>query len=78
MEKISKSQFKPRALEVMRNVEKTGQAIIITDHGTRTLELRPYVPDRVKQDPLAYLKRTVLNYIDPLEPVAEHDRDSTA
>lgn len=75
MQYISKSQFKPKALEIMRKVEKTGQAIIITDHGDPTLELRPYSADRIKQDPLTYLKGTVLKYVDPMEPVGEDDWD---
>ena len=75
MQQISKSQFKPKALEIMRKVEKTGQAIIITNHGTPTLELRPYSADQIKQDPLTYLKGSVLEYVDPLEPVGEDDWD---
>jgi prevent-host-death family protein len=73
MDQISKSQFKPKALEIMRQVEKSGQPIVITDHGTPTLELRPYAADRIGQDPVAYLKGSVAEYIDPTEPVAVED-----
>jgi len=76
MQKISKSQFKPKALEIMRRIEKTGQAIIITDHGKPTLELRPYSADKVKQDPMIYLQNSVLEYIDPTEPVSAEDWDA--
>ena len=76
MQEISKSQFKPKALEIMRRIEKTGQAIIITDHGRPTLELRPYSADKVEQDPMTYLKNTVLDYIDPTEPVSPEDWDA--
>ena len=75
MQLISKSQFKPKALEVMRRVEQTGEAIIITDHGKPTLELRPYSADQIKQEPLDYLAGSVLDYIDPFEPVAENEWD---
>jgi len=73
MQTISKSQFKPKALEIMRRIEKTGQAIVITDHGKPCLELRPYVADQIKQDPMEYLKDSVLEYIDPAEPVSADD-----
>lgn len=60
----------------MRRVERTGEAIIITDHGTPTLELRPYSADQIKQDTLAYFEGSVLDYIDPIEPVAEDEWDA--
>lgn len=42
MEKIiSKSKFKPKALQYFREVEKTGQQIIITDHGKPVLKIIP-------------------------------------
>ena len=76
MQSISKSKFKPRALEIMREVERTGTAIVITDHGRPVLELRPYHADQTREDPMAYLKGSVLQYIDPTEPVAEDDWDA--
>jgi prevent-host-death family protein len=33
MNKISKSQFKAKALELFRQVEATGEPLIITDNG---------------------------------------------
>jgi hypothetical protein len=41
-DKISKSQFKPRALEFFREIEATGRPLIITDNGVPKLEIRPY------------------------------------
>lgn len=76
MMEISKSQFKPKALEIMRQVEQTGESVIITDRGKPTLELRPYIADAVKQDPLDYLKDSVLVYIDPTKPVSDDDWES--
>jgi prevent-host-death family protein len=74
MKKLSKSQFKPRALEVMRTVEQTGESIVITDHGKPVLELRPYTPPDV--DPLKRLKGSVVEFLDPCDPVAEDDWES--
>lgn len=68
---VSKSQFKPRALNFFREVEQTGQAIIITDRGKPVLKLVPYT-----EDPEVWLKPlrgTVKSYKQPTEPVAEED-----
>lgn len=75
---ISKSQFKPKALEYMRHVEKTGETLVITDHGTPTLELRPYRPKGTREDPMTYLKHSVLSYVDPTEPVGDDDWDTSS
>lgn len=64
---ISKSQFKARALEIFRDVERSGESVIITDRGRPALELRPYVADT--RAPLERLKGSVLRYDDPLAPV---------
>ena len=39
---ISKSKFKAHALEVFRQVELTGQPVIVTDHGTPVVVVRKY------------------------------------
>lgn len=52
MDKISKSQFKPRALEFFREIEATGRPLIITDNGVPKLEIRPYQPQTNRLDAL--------------------------
>jgi antitoxin (DNA-binding transcriptional repressor) of toxin-antitoxin stability system len=64
---ISKSQFKARALEYFREIESSGEPVIITDHGQPTLEVRIYSP--VEADPKALLKGSVTRYTDPTLPV---------
>lgn len=71
--RISKSKFKPRALEYFREVEKTGQELVITDHGRPTVKIVPY---REPESALAELRDTLLRYDDPLEPVALEDWES--
>ena len=39
---VTKSRFKPRALEYFREVERTGKALIITDRGKPVLKIVPY------------------------------------
>lgn len=68
---VSKPQFKPRALEYFREVEKTGEELIITDRGRPVLKIIPYA-----EDPEAWLKPlqgTVRRYKDATEPVGVKD-----
>lgn len=39
-EKVSKSKFKAKALELFRQVESSGEVLIVTDHGIPTIEVR--------------------------------------
>ena len=39
---ISKSRFKPRALEYFRRVETTGEELVITDRGRPVAKVVPY------------------------------------
>lgn len=68
---VSKSQFKARALELMRQVEKSGEPLIITDRGNPKLEVRPY--READRAPLAALRGSVSRYDDPFEPVGVED-----
>lgn len=71
---VSKSRFKAHALELFREVERTGQPIIITDKGTPVLQISPY-----REDPdaaLRALRATVVKYDAPTEPVADDDWES--
>jgi len=71
---ISKSRFKARALELFRQVERTGQPIIITDRGTPVLKLMPYRED--PQAALRMLRESVAKYDAPTKPVGEDDWES--
>jgi len=71
---VSKSGFKARALEIMREVEATGKSIVITDRGKPTIEVRPY--HSKERSPLDMLKGSVTEYIDPTAPIAEDDWES--
>jgi hypothetical protein len=61
---ISKSQFKPHALELFRQIEATGRSLIITDNGVPKLEIRPY---RTSTDRLEARRGSVLHF-DPDQP----------
>ncbi|NUO87141.1 MAG: type II toxin-antitoxin system Phd/YefM family antitoxin [Cupriavidus sp.] len=64
---ISKTEFKARALEYFRQVETTGQPVIVTDHGRPALEVRPY--RGLDRDPLEVLRGAVVRYEGPCDPV---------
>lgn len=71
---VSKSQFKAKALELFRQVEASGEPLVITDHGKPTLEIRRYCEP--KSDPFEILRGSVLRYDDPFEPVGVEDWDA--
>jgi len=64
---VSKSEFKARALEFFRQVEASGESVVVTDHGKPALEVRPY--RNIERSPLDILKGSVLRYVDPTAPV---------
>jgi prevent-host-death family protein len=68
---VSKSRFKPRALNYFREVEQSGQEVIITDRGKPVLKLVPYT-----EKPDAWLKPlrgSVTKYLKPTEAVDVED-----
>ncbi|MFU8858245.1 MAG: type II toxin-antitoxin system Phd/YefM family antitoxin [Deferrisomatales bacterium] len=69
--RVSKSQFKPHALEYFRQVEATRQEIVITDHGRPVVKIVPYAD--TQPDPLEELRRSVIEYEAPTEPVGLDD-----
>ena len=65
---VSKSRFKAHALEIFREVERTGKPIVITDRGTPVLSLAPYREE--PEEALKVLRESVVRYRAPTEPVA--------
>jgi antitoxin (DNA-binding transcriptional repressor) of toxin-antitoxin stability system len=68
---VSKSQFKAKALEILRRVEATGEPVLVTDHGKPTIEVRRH--RSLERSPLDLLRGSVVDYRDPTEPVGEQD-----
>lgn len=68
---ISKSKFKPRALEYFRQVQETGEEVVILDRGRPVLKIIPYreSPDEA----LKILRKSVIRYEEPTEPVGLED-----
>ncbi|MDN5844162.1 MAG: type II toxin-antitoxin system Phd/YefM family antitoxin [Alcaligenaceae bacterium] len=72
---VSKSEFKARALEFFRQVEATGESIVVTDHGKPALEIRPY--QTMVPDPLGVLRDSVARFDDPLSPIGDDSWEAT-
>ena len=68
---VSKSCFKPKALKFFRQVQETGQELIITDRNKQVLKIIPFQKDT--QSVLGELRNSVRRYDDPLTPVGQDD-----
>lgn len=71
VKRVSKSEFKAKALEYFRLVESTGEHMIVTDHGKPVLEVRRYESSSLT--PLEELRGSVLFCEDAFEPIGEDD-----
>ncbi len=76
MKAVSKSKLKAKALEYFREVERTGEKLVVTDRGRPVLEITPYHGD--PDDAWRTLRGTVLEYEDPTEPVASEEWEALA
>lgn len=65
---VSKSRLKAKALEYFRQVETTGQPLVITDRGRPVLRLEPFRALDPEAE-LEALRGTVRRYDDPTEPL---------
>lgn len=74
MTTVSKSRFKAQALELFRQVERTGKPITITDRGKPVLRLVPYRAD--PEAAVRMLRETVVKYRAPTKPVADDEWES--
>ncbi|WP_321785547.1 type II toxin-antitoxin system Phd/YefM family antitoxin [Paraburkholderia sp. J94] len=66
-QQVSKTEFKAKALEFFRQVEASGESVVVTDHGRPMLELRPY--RSLERDPLDMLRGSVVRYDGPTDPL---------
>ena len=74
MTTVSKSRFKAQALELFRQVERTGKPITITDRGKPVLRLVPWRAD--PEGAVRMLRETVVKYRAPTKPVADDEWES--
>ena len=74
MSTVSKSRFKAQALELFRQVERTGKPITITDRGKPVLKLVPYRDD--PEAAVRVLRESVVKYRNPTKPVGDDEWES--
>jgi len=68
---VSKSQFKAKALEYLRLVEKQKEPLIITHLGKPVAKVIPYKDKDRDEVILESLRGSVLKYEDPDEPAID-------
>ncbi len=73
---VTKSAFKAKALELLRQVETSGEPLVVTDRGRPVIEVRPLKLS--ERDPRAILRGSVLSYERPTDPVGEEDWEALA
>ena len=56
MKTVSKGKLKGKMLEYFREVERSGESLIVTDHGREVLEVRPLPSAHSKVEVLAKLR----------------------
>jgi len=69
--KVSKSKFKLQALEYFRQVEESGELLIITDREKPVLKVLPYSQRPIKG--LEALRDSVVKYENPFKSVGLDD-----
>lgn len=62
---ISKSKLKATMLEVFRELEATGQELIVTEHGRPVLKIVPIRPKRTVQEIFGDVQGQVIFHEDP-------------
>jgi prevent-host-death family protein len=67
---VSKSEFKPKSLAYLRDVEETGEPLIITDRGRPVVRIEAYAPSEEIRE---RLRGCVIRFDEPTEPVGEND-----
>jgi prevent-host-death family protein len=71
---ISKSKFKPAALEYFRRVQETGEELIISDRGKPVVKIVPFKVERsTSRKAVRPLLGSLLRYDEPFEPVGLED-----
>ena len=70
---VSKSAFKPKALEYFRRIEETGEELVITDKRQPVIRIMPFRA-RARGSAVS-LRGSVRHYERPLDPVAGGDWD---
>ncbi len=71
MKTTSKSVLKAHMLEYFRNVEETGEELVVTSHGKPTLKVIPITEKKSVAEIFSGMRKVAKIYADPTEPETE-------
>ncbi len=72
---ISKSKLKAHMLEIFRQIETSGEEIIITHHNKPVLRITPIKASQSVASAFSDLQGQVVYHADPNEPTSDEWRD---
>ena len=71
VESVSKSVLKARMLEFLRNVEETGEELVVTSHGKPVIRIVPYAKKATPDELFGALRGRVIYRGNLLEPTTD-------
>jgi prevent-host-death family protein len=76
MKTLAKSEFKAKMLEIMRNIEATGDEVVITDHGKPCIVVGPYRQKRDVRAVFSDIAGQLVLHEDPDLPTTDEWNDA--
>jgi prevent-host-death family protein len=70
--RIGAAEFKANCLRILDEVERSGEAVIVTKHGRPVAEVKPAEKGE-RRSIIGAMKGTVLRYDRPFDPAIEPD-----
>ncbi|MEZ4735488.1 MAG: hypothetical protein R3E79_51000 [Caldilineaceae bacterium] len=68
---ISKSKLKAQMLQIFRQIEESGEELIVTDRNQPVLRIQPIKPKRTVEEIFADWQGKVIFYEDPTTPTID-------
>jgi antitoxin (DNA-binding transcriptional repressor) of toxin-antitoxin stability system len=68
---ISKSKLKAQMLKIFREIEESGEEVIVTDNNRPVLRIQPIVQKRSVEEIFAPIRGKVIFYEDPNTPTID-------
>ena len=72
---ISKSKLKTHMLRIFRELEQSGEEVIVTDRGNPVLRISPYKKKRTVRELFADVQGKVIFHEDPDTPTTDEWQD---
>lgn len=68
---VSKSKLKAQMLQIFRQIEESGEELIVTDRNQPVLRIQPIKPKRTVEEIFADWQGKVIFYEDPNTPTTD-------